>query len=104
MCVPQILYTSFNRPVASLRRNEIHVRSVITGMRFNVEEARTKLVLKTLTAQQYGVDSRLSAILELLIKHFVRELMRSPRTIIVVTKAFIDNPGFIAPTAAIVKS
>lgn len=62
-----------------------------------------KLVLEIFTAQQKRIENRLLAALESLIERVVKKVVRSTRTIIGATKAVIDNPGSIGPTAALVK-
>lgn len=62
-----------------------------------------KLVLEAVQAQRIGVDNHLSATLESLIQCILKTVINSPETVAHTTEAVIDNPGFIAPTAALVK-
>lgn len=52
-------------------------------------------------SQHGGVVDRLTAAMETLIERIVRKVVMSAQKIAKVTKAFIDNLGFMAPTATV---
>lgn len=90
--------------VVTPANGEILVRDVITGNTFHVGEAKKKLVLEALTAQQKEVDNRLSANLHSLIECILRKRWRGHQKLSTkVSKAVIDNPRFTAPASAPVK-
>lgn len=92
------------RSIALPARDEIVMRGARIDIRFAVEEAMTKFVLKTLTAKHKRVKERLSAALESSIECIVRKIVSLPQAAAEVTKAAIDNTEVIAPNAAFVKS
>lgn len=100
----EVLATFVKRSIAALTIDQILVHNMITCILFPVEEAGTELVPDNLTTLYKGVENRLSAALKSPIERIVRRAAGSPQTIAKVTEAVIDNPGFIAPTYAHVKS
>lgn len=91
-------------PVVPSMSDQILVRDVVTGIPFHVEELLTKLVLKIVVAQHKEYDDCLFAALASLIDRVVGKMVSSPDTIAQSTVAVVDNPGFIAPSATLVKS
>lgn len=79
------------------------MRDAITDISLHVEEARTKLLLETVTAQYKGVDSDLLAVLESLIDHIVKRVLISPRIIAEVTGAVIYSAVFVTIASVLVK-
>lgn len=76
----------------------------MAGISVQVEEVMNKLVLKTLNASKNGVHNCLSEALENLVLRTVQKVMDSPELISRFSDAVIDNPGFITPVTALVKS
>lgn len=90
-------------PVAPPMSYQIPVRDKITGIAFRVEEAITRPMLKTVTAQHEVVDNRLSAIRKLFIGRIVKNFVNSSETIAHITVAVTDKSGLIIPTTTLVK-
>lgn len=62
------------------------------------------MVLETFTAQHKGVDNRLLAALESLIRRIVRNVVSLSQTTAQITEDIIDIPGSVSPMATLDKS
>lgn len=86
-------------PALPSTSHQILVFDVVADNSFHVGEPMTNLVLKTVKAQDDGVDNSLSAFLESLIERFVKTVLNSPETVSHITKAAINNPEHFTSTA-----
>lgn len=83
-------------PVVPSMTDYIVLPDETTGIQFHVKETMTKIVLDTITAQDNGVDSRLTTVPASLIESIVRKEVSLRQTIAQATEAVVNNPGFIS--------
>lgn len=90
-------------PIAPLTSQQLLVHDTVTGLPVHVKEAVNKFVLERLTAKPEGVDDLLSVVLETSVIRTIYMVVNSPEFIRRFLGGIIDNLGFIAPVAALVK-
>lgn len=97
------LGTFEQEPFVPQTGNPILIRDGNTRISSQVEEAMTKLVLSTITAQHERGDKHLSAALETFNERPVRKVVSSTGTNAQVTEAVLNDPRLIASTGTLVK-
>lgn len=75
----------------------------MAGILVHIKEIVSKLMLETLLTNKKSSDNRFSAALVTLFIRAVCKIMNSPDFISHISNAVINNPGFIALVAALVK-
>lgn len=95
--VSEVKPATFEQESAVPPANEqILVRDIITVICLHVEEAIRRCSLETVRAQHKRVYNHVSAALESLIGHIVRNVVHSPQIIAQIMKAVIHNPGLLS--------
>lgn len=89
--------------VAPLKSEQLLVRNAVGGIPVHIEQVVNKLVLETVTANQEGLNNRLSAALETLVVRIVHKVVNASEFVSRFSDAVINSPGCIAPVVALVK-
>lgn len=89
--------------ITPLTSEQLIISDELAGILVHVEEALAKMVID-LNANRSGTDNHLSALLERLVLKSFDKMLRTPATLKMITDVMLDNPGFISPLAALVKS